>query len=157
MPCLRREPESGPARVRQFGGRRPRRPRPGAGGYRSGGSEPASRPHFARGVDEPAAFTIAIAQRLWTFYLPPIRGGTRRCSGSRSRATSDGCRSTGFPAVSVRVRCCSARQRPRRGSAGCRGRRAACTARRRSLPRCRREVRFRSRRGARVSSRRSGP
>jgi len=29
---------------------------------------------IAMGVDESAAFTIAITQRLWTFYLPPIWG-----------------------------------------------------------------------------------
>jgi glycosyltransferase 2 family protein len=29
---------------------------------------------IAMGVDEPAAFAIAITQRLWTFYLPPIWG-----------------------------------------------------------------------------------
>jgi uncharacterized membrane protein YbhN (UPF0104 family)/tRNA A-37 threonylcarbamoyl transferase component Bud32 len=29
---------------------------------------------IAMGVDEPSAFAIAITQRLWTFYLPPIWG-----------------------------------------------------------------------------------
>jgi glycosyltransferase 2 family protein len=29
---------------------------------------------IAMGVDEPTAFAIAITQRLWTFYLPPIWG-----------------------------------------------------------------------------------
>jgi uncharacterized protein (TIRG00374 family) len=29
---------------------------------------------IAIGVDEPTAFAIAITQRLWTFYLPPIWG-----------------------------------------------------------------------------------
>jgi glycosyltransferase 2 family protein len=29
---------------------------------------------IAMGVDESVAFTIAITQRLWTFYLPPIWG-----------------------------------------------------------------------------------
>jgi uncharacterized membrane protein YbhN (UPF0104 family) len=29
---------------------------------------------IAMGVDEPSAFAIAITQRLWTFYLPPLWG-----------------------------------------------------------------------------------
>jgi uncharacterized protein (TIRG00374 family) len=29
---------------------------------------------IAMGVDESAAFAIAVTQRLWTFYLPPIWG-----------------------------------------------------------------------------------
>jgi uncharacterized protein (TIRG00374 family) len=29
---------------------------------------------IAMGVDEPTAFAIAVTQRLWTFYLPPIWG-----------------------------------------------------------------------------------
>ena len=29
---------------------------------------------IAMGIDKPTAFAIAITQRLWTFYLPPIWG-----------------------------------------------------------------------------------
>ena len=72
MPRIRDQSESRSTHLHQHVGGCPLEPGSGTRRDREAAKASLAAAMIAMGVDESAAFTIAITQRLWTFYLPPI-------------------------------------------------------------------------------------